>query len=144
MKERHGMSISVAASSVLPTSWTIVFDDACPLVHKLSWLIRQWDRDGVFSYVGRGSGDNKNTALLERLKETSWSLMLVDQDGQAWHGPEAIPFILKNLPSGKIAAVTYTIPGTMWLTRKLYFMVSRNRQYFNDETSTAKTDCLRA
>lgn len=132
--------------SVAPTScsqnahdWTIVFDDTCPVVNKFGWLVRQWDRDGVFRYVGRGTTDGDSAPLIERLEETPWSLMLVDKAGTSWHGPEAIPFILKNLPSGKIAAVTYTIPGTMWITRQLYYMVSRNRQMLAERQMPRRT-----
>lgn len=132
--------------SVAPTSctqnaqdWTIVFDDTCPVVNKFGWLVRQWDRDGVFRYVGRGTTDGDSAPLIERLEETPWSLMLVDKTGASWHGPEAIPFILKNLPSGKIAAVTYTIPGTMWITRQLYYMVSRNRQILAERQMPRRT-----
>jgi predicted DCC family thiol-disulfide oxidoreductase YuxK len=137
------MGSSVASRSDTTTPWTIVFDDGCPVVSKLGWLVRQWDRDGAFRFVGRESKDLDGAALVTRLSETRWSLMLVDREGQAWHGPEAIPFILKNLPSGRLAAVTYTVPGTMWLTRKLYDLVSRNRRLLSDE-SPKKTDCLSA
>lgn len=137
------MQSPVAPPSDTHADWTIVFDDECPVVNKLSWIVRHWDREGVFRYVGRDTTNGDGISLVERLGETPWSLMLVDKQGQAWHGPEAIPFILKNLPSGKIAAVTYTIPGTMWVTRQLYYMVSRNRRIFNAASST-KTDCLRS
>jgi predicted DCC family thiol-disulfide oxidoreductase YuxK len=120
---------SVAAPSCTKTGteWTIVFDDNCPVVNKFGWLVRQWDRDGIFRYVGRGTTGGDIAELIAKLEETPWSLMLVDSEGHTWHGPDAIPFILKHLPSGKIAAVTYTIPGTMWITRQLYYMVSRNK-----------------
>jgi predicted DCC family thiol-disulfide oxidoreductase YuxK len=109
-------------------AYWIIVDDSCPVVHKLSWLVRQWDRHHIFRLIGRDSADVRKDELLEKLSQTPWSLMLLDQEGHVWLGPEAIPFILKNLPSGKIAAVAYTVPGTMWLTRKLYHMVSRNRR----------------
>lgn len=121
------MDRSVAPYSDYEGCLIVVVDDSCPVVHKLSWLVRQWDRKGVFRFIGRNS-EGQNDELLARLSQTPWSLMLLDQEGHAWLGPEAIPFILKNLPSGKIAAVAYTIPGTMWLTRKLYHLVSRNRR----------------
>jgi predicted DCC family thiol-disulfide oxidoreductase YuxK len=122
------MKHTVAASGNLNKSLVIVVDDACPVVHKLGWLVRQWDKQGIFRFIGKNSSDAGSAELLEKLSETPWSLMLIDQSGETWLGPEAIPFILKNLPSGKIAAVTYTVPGTMWLTRKLYHMISRNRR----------------
>jgi predicted DCC family thiol-disulfide oxidoreductase YuxK len=122
------MNNPVAASFNLDNSLIIVVDDTCPVVHKLGWLVRQWDKQKTFRFIGQSNSDASSTQLLEKLSETPWSLMLIDQQGNSWLGPEAIPFILKNLPSGKIAAVTYTVPGTMWLTRKLYHMISCNRR----------------
>ena len=133
------MGDPVAASPNVSSSWTIVVDDSCPVVHKLSWLVRQWDRLGTFKFVGSEAADEHSVSLVQRLSETPWSLMLLDSDGQSWLGPEAIPFILKNLPSGKIAAVTYTVPGTMWLTRKLYYLVSRNRRLLTAAPSAGNT-----
>jgi predicted DCC family thiol-disulfide oxidoreductase YuxK len=121
------MGSSVTASCNGNHSFTIVVDDTCPVVHNLLWLVRQWDRHGIFRFIASDTESGDHSELLQRLSETPWSLMLIDQEGNSWLGPEAIPFILKNLPSGKIAAVTYTIPGTMWVTRRLYYMVSRNR-----------------
>lgn len=131
------MSSTVAGYPSVPT---IVYDDTCPVVHRLGWLVRQWDREHAFRYVSRDTTDGDTAQLLSDLAQTPWSLMLLDGDGQRWHGPEAIPFILKNLPAGKIAAVTYTIPGTMWITRQLYFMVSRNRRLFSHETSASNNE----
>ncbi|MFX5476730.1 hypothetical protein ABTD55_22685, partial [Acinetobacter baumannii] len=67
---------------------------------------------------------------LRYLEESPWSLVLVDSEHNVWSGPEAIPFILKNLPFGKIAAVLYILPGTMFVTRKFYNALSRNRAMF--------------
>jgi predicted DCC family thiol-disulfide oxidoreductase YuxK len=122
------MGNSVTVSRNGNSLFTVVVDDTCPVVHRLVWLIRNWDRQGTFRFVASDTESGDRSELLDRLSETPWSLMLIDQDGNFWLGPEAIPFILKHLPSGKIAAVTYTIPGTMWVTRKLYHMVSRNRR----------------
>jgi predicted DCC family thiol-disulfide oxidoreductase YuxK len=127
------MSNTAVATRERTSSWTIVFDNTCPLIARLGWLVRQWDREHVFRYVGRDADDTAGTsketgALLQELDRTPWSLLLLDEDGNTWAGPEAVPFILKNLPSGKLAAVAYTLPGTMWLTRQLYLLVSRNRR----------------
>ena len=118
------------------TQLTIVVDDACPVVHKLGWLVRQWDKQQTFRFVGNDAASEDRDRLLELLGETSWSLMLIDAEGQIWRGPDAIPFILKNLPSGKIAAVAYTVPGTMWLTKQLYLTVSRNRRLLKKNSNS--------
>ncbi len=125
------MFSSVAASHIDNNAWTIVFDDCCPIVQKLGWLVRQWDSKGIFKFVGRDSTEHLHRPLVQMLDASPWSLLLLDESGNAWSGPEAIPFILKNLPSGRLAAVAYTLPGTMWLTRQLYMLVSRNRHMFD-------------
>jgi len=119
-----------AASSFTYQGWTIVFDDDCPMVRKFARVIRRWDRNGFFRLVGRDTNDLETLALRQQLEDCPWSLLLIDNDGQTWSGPEAIPFILKNLPGGKLAAVTYTLPGMMWTTRQLYMILSRNRRMF--------------
>jgi hypothetical protein len=34
--------------------------------------------------------------------------------------------------------VTYTVPGTMWLTRRVYHLVSRNRRLLAANTTEKK------
>ena len=107
--------------------WTIVSDDNCPVVRFMSHLVRLCDHSNFFRFVGREDTDEQSRNLLLELAQSPWSLLLVDDCGLRRHGPEAIPFILKNLPSGRLACVAYLIPGTMWLTRQLYFGISRHR-----------------
>lgn len=121
------MNYSVAAAPVRKNQLTIVFDDSCPVVRQLGKSIRAMDRRQVFRFVGHDSESPDDQALVARQHESDWSLLFIDADGESFAGPEAIPFILKNLPSGRLAAVAYTLPGTMWLTRQLYYLVSRNR-----------------
>ncbi len=109
-------------------AWTIVCDDKCPVVDFLSRLIRSCDKAGFFTFVGRENADEYSRSLMRELVSTPWSLLLIDDEGKRFEGPAAIPFILKHLPSGRLACVLYLIPGTMWLTRKLYMSVSRNRR----------------
>lgn len=106
-------------------TFTLVFDDRCTVVHYLARLVRLWDRHRTFDLVGRNSVDAEAKELLADLDNCPWSLLLIGEQNQRWAGPEAIPIILKNLPFGKLAAVAYILPGTMWLTRQFYLMVSR-------------------
>ena len=111
----------------------LVFDDRCAVVQRLAKVVRIWDRHHTFDLIGRNSIGDGSQKLLNELDQSTWSLLLVDSFNNRWSGPEAIPIILKNLPFGKIAAVLYILPGTMWLTRQIYFMVSRvsrNRRRF--------------
>jgi predicted DCC family thiol-disulfide oxidoreductase YuxK len=100
------------------------------VVRRLAAIIRRHDRYHTFAFVSRDSQKSEEKDLVKLLDETPWSLILLDGTGNMWAGPEAIPFILKNLPGGKIAAVSYTIPGTMWLTRQFYLLISRHRRLF--------------
>jgi predicted DCC family thiol-disulfide oxidoreductase YuxK len=111
-----------------PTPWTIMCDDSCPVVRFLARLVKNCDKRRVFTIVGRNDQDPQNQKLAAEFESSPWSLLLVDDELEHWHGPDAIPYILKHLPSGRIAVVAYTLPGTMWVTRQFYFLVSRNRK----------------
>jgi len=113
-----------------PNLFKLVFDDRCPVVRRLGWIVKLWDRQHTFDFVGRDRSGGGYQDLLTELDNSRWSLLLVDSFNQRWSGPEAIPIILKNLPFGKLAAVLYILPGTMWVTRQLYLLVSRNRRRF--------------
>src|ERR1700733_1918831 len=100
-------------------TFTIVCDERCTVVRNLGALVKWWDKRQFFTFVDRDSTSSTAKELIEQLDKSKWSLLLIDEFGDRWEGPEAIPFILKNLPFGKIAAVLYILPGTMWLTRQL-------------------------
>lgn len=110
------------------TVWTIACDDSCRVVRSLARLVRNADRNHVFKIIGRDDQSDRARELIAQLNATPWSLLLIGPDGERYEGPEAIPFILKNLPSGRLAVVLYLIPGTAWLTRQLYMCVSHNRR----------------
>ena len=118
---------AVAMKSLESPSLTIVCDERCAVVRQLASIVKRWDRHDSFAFVERDSADSEHRRLVAELDASSWSLMLVDEAKTRWFGPESVPIILKNLPGGKIAAVAYILPGTMWLTRQLYLIVSRNK-----------------
>ncbi len=117
-------------------AWTIACDDSCPVVRFLAHLVTKADSRKTFRIVGRDDSAEHSRELICELNSTPWSLLLIDSDGERYQGPEAIPFILKNLPSGRLAAVAYTLPGTMWITRQLYMCVSHNRRKFAKSISS--------
>ena len=116
---------STLANTGKVSTFTLVFDDRCGLVRRLASIVKLWDRPDHFDIIARNDVGQRSVNLLRDFDGCPWSLLLVDETKQRWSGPEAIPIILKNLPFGKIAAVAYILPGTMWLTRQLYLMVSR-------------------
>ena len=127
---------SVAIQS--PTSllsFTIVCDERCPMVHRFSSLVKWWDREHVFTFVDRDSRNPRAQRLVHELDSSPWSLMLIDEEGNRWSGPEAIPLILKHLPLGKLAAVFYILPGTMWVTKQCYLFASRNRRLLTQQNA---------
>jgi len=101
------------------------------VVRRLASILHVWDKKHVFEFVDRESKHPRAKQLMQDLDASSWSLFLIDDTGRRWHGPEAIPIILKNLPFGKFAAVFYILPGTMWLTRNIYQLISNSRQIFS-------------
>lgn len=110
-----------------PLSFTIVCDERCFVVNRLAALLKLWDRAQVFTFVDRESSSKTARQLMADLDKAPWSLFLIDDNNERWYGPEAIPMVLKNLPFGRFAAVLYILPGTMWLTRQAYQLVSRSR-----------------
>ncbi len=108
-------------------SFTIVCDERCFVVNRLGALLKLWDRAQLFTFVDRESSSSTARQLIQDLDDSRWSLFLIDDNNERWYGPEAIPMILKNLPFGRFAAVLYILPGTMWLTRNLYRLVSHTR-----------------
>lgn len=109
------------------SSFIIVCDERCAVVKRLAALLKVWDRKQLFTFVDRESESQTARNLIADLDKSRWSLFLIDENKERWFGPEAIPMILKHLPSGRFAAVFYILPGTMWLTRQVYKMVSRTR-----------------
>lgn len=116
-------------------TFRIVCDERCALVHRLAAVIKAWDRSKKFNFVERDIITDENKNLINQFEASPWSLVLFDDMNYRWEGPEAIPIILKNLPGGKIACVFYCLPGTMWLTRQLYSLVSRNRRRFVQQSA---------
>jgi len=110
----------------------IVCDDRCAMVRRLASIVKRWDREHRFHFIRISTKTEAEKQYLRYLEESPWSLVLVDNQRNVWAGPEAIPFILKNLPFGKIAAVLYILPGTMLVTRQFYLVLSRNRAIFSD------------
>lgn len=119
------------------SSFLIVCDERCSVVHNLSMLLKLWDRKNIFTFVDLNSKSPSARSLVDDLERSPWSLILIDEFENRWSGPEAIPIILKHLPFGKVAAVLYILPGTMWITRQLYMLVSRNRRRFSTSSQTA-------
>jgi predicted DCC family thiol-disulfide oxidoreductase YuxK len=126
---------SVAIQSPTTLSFTIACDERCAMVHKFSSLVKWWDRQNVFTFVDRDSRNPTAQRLVRDLDGSPWSLLLIDEDGERWSGPEAIPMILKHLPFGKLAAVLYILPGTMWITRQFYLFASRNRRLLTQQNA---------
>ncbi len=121
---------TVVSTADNQSAWTIACDDSCPVVRFLARLVNKADTNKTFCIIGRDDNSDHARELISELNSTPWSLLLIGAEGERYQGPEAIPFILKNLPSGRLAAVAYTLPGTMWLTHQLYMCVSHNRRKF--------------
>ena len=110
------------------------------LNHKelpITAIISGEKNSAAFTFVDRDSHSPRAARLIEDLDKSPWSLFLIDEAKDRYYGPDAIPMILKNLPFGKFACVFYILPGTMWLTRNLYVLISGFRQIFDKPRATA-------
>lgn len=110
------------------TGYQVICDERYAIIRRFVRLIKWWDRAHVFTFIDRDADTAQARSLVQELDRSPWSLLVVDESNTHWSGPEAVPIILKNLPFGKIAAVFYILPGTMWLTKQLYLFVSRNKR----------------
>lgn len=134
-KGEQAMESVAIQSPVTLSSFTIVCDERCNMVRNFSSLVKWWDRENIFTFVDRDSKNPTAQRLISELDSSRWSLMLIDEEGSRWQGPEAIPLILKHLPLGKLAAVFYILPGTMWVTKQCYLFASRNRRLLTQQNA---------
>ena len=129
--DKHQATCRDNQQSCESKSWTIVYDSRCPVVRQLAHIVKKWDKKSFFRFIKYDSTASEVRPLVAQLEASPWSLLLIDDLNNSFTGPEAIPFILTNLPFGRIAAVAYIIPGTLWLTHQLYYLVSKNRHLFS-------------
>jgi predicted DCC family thiol-disulfide oxidoreductase YuxK len=134
-KGEQAMETVAIQSPINLSSFTIVCDERCAMVRNFSSLVKWWDREAIFTFVDRDSKNPAAQRLITELDSSPWSLMLIDDEGSRWQGPEAIPLILKHLPLGKLAAVFYILPGTMWITKQCYLFASRNRRLLTQQNA---------
>ena len=119
-------------------SFVLALNERCPMVRAFGRIVRRWDKNTKFSFIDMESPADYARELIKDLDCSPWSVLLVDKAaGRKWFGPEAVPIILTHLPFGKVAAVFYTLPGTMWFTRKAYRLFSGNRKLFPGNRRTA-------
>lgn len=121
-------SSSVKGAAADHQMYKLVCDERCPVVNGLAGLLKHWDTRNSFVFVDRNSIQDEARALISHLDRSNWSLLLVDSEQGLFEGPEAIPMILKNLPMGRIFVVFYLLPGTMFLTRAAYHLISQSRK----------------
>jgi hypothetical protein len=81
--------------------------------HLLS-LIKQWDKAHIIEIHTEEAKEANDKCFTDR------ALQVIDNNGDGFEGPEAVPIILKHLPFGKLFAAMYILPGTMWLTKQFY------------------------
>lgn len=118
----------VQTTSTLQPQYKVACDERCPVVHGLASMLQHWDTRNAFVFVDRNSPQEEARQLISELDRSNWSLLLVDNDGNKFEGPEAIPMILKTLSMGRIFVVLYCLPGTMLLTRLAYNLISQSRK----------------
>lgn len=108
----------------------LIYDDYNLSVRCLARIVRAWDRCGHFQLIPWTDSNPANTAILNELETRRWSLVLLDSCDTMRAGPDAIPFIFKNLPFGRMVAALFILPGTMWITQRIYRLLSRFHRQF--------------
>ena len=89
----------------------VICDDRCAMVQRLSAVVKRWDKAKKFEFIERSAETFSNRDSFRLLDASKWSLVLIDDLNNKWEGPEAIPFILKNLPLGRLADQAFAILG---------------------------------
>lgn len=105
----------------------LLYDGSCGFCRAWVSRLARWDRRGAIALVplqqrGQLSGlpEIPEEALLR-------AIHLVLPDGTYFWGGNAVPVLLRYLPGGALIRPIYRIPGTSWVTGKVYDWVAARR-----------------
>jgi predicted DCC family thiol-disulfide oxidoreductase YuxK len=110
-----------------PDADIVVFDGHCGFCTAQVENLLGWDKDGRLAYLSlhdeeverRWPGIDHDRLMKE--------MMVVDQAGNRYWGPEAIRYLTRRLPRLWWAAWIFYIPGAMFIWRRIYRWVAHNR-----------------
>ncbi|HYO25106.1 MAG TPA: DUF393 domain-containing protein [Lacipirellulaceae bacterium] len=110
-----------------PEADIVVFDGHCGFCRAQVNRLLRWDAEGGLAYlslhdaeVARRWPDIDRERLLREM-------LVVDRYGERHWGPEAIGHLARRLPRLWWAAAVFRIPGAMFVWRRIYRWVARNR-----------------
>lgn len=106
---------------------TIIYDGECSFCRRQVARIQRWSREGAFAYLTSQTPD-----LLERYPQLAQhnlgsGLRLVETDGAAFVGADAIYHITRRLPRWRWISWIYRVPGIRAVAVRLYAAIAARR-----------------
>jgi predicted DCC family thiol-disulfide oxidoreductase YuxK len=110
-----------------PDADIVVYDSQCGFCTTQVEKIHRWDNGERLSFISlhddeverRWPGIDHDRLMKE--------MLVVDRDGNHYWGPDAIRYLTRRLPRLWWAAWVFNIPGAMFVWRRIYRWVARNR-----------------
>jgi predicted DCC family thiol-disulfide oxidoreductase YuxK len=123
-----------------PDADIVVFDGHCGFCTAQIKNLLRWDKDGCLAYLSlhdeeverRWPGIDHDRLMKE--------MMVVDLAGNQYWGPEAIRYFTRRLRGLWWAAWIFYIPGAMFVWRRIYRWVARNRYRISAKFSKSSCD----
>jgi predicted DCC family thiol-disulfide oxidoreductase YuxK len=114
-------------------SWrpgTLVYDRDCELCRWAQGRLSAWDRGGRISYLSFQDPQFRRWFPEADGEGPPQSVFFIDEDRHLWMGVDAFRRMLPYLPWGKPLAVFFYLPGSAWISRRVYEWIARNRYRF--------------
>ena len=120
-----------------PDADVVIYDGNCSFCTAQVARLLHWDCQGKLAYVSLHDplvAQRWPDAQHERLMQ---EMLVVDRNGRRHWGPEAIRYLTHRLRRLWWAAWIFHIPGAMFVWRRLYRWIARNRYRFAAKSCTS-------
>jgi predicted DCC family thiol-disulfide oxidoreductase YuxK len=132
--------VALPSPAERPDADIVVFDGHCSFCTAQVEKIRRWDSGRMLAYLSlhdpeverRWPGIDNDRLMKE--------MLVVDQTGNRYWGPEAIRYLTRRLPRLWWAAWVFCLPGAMFVWRRIYRWVARNRYRISAKFSKNSCD----
>jgi predicted DCC family thiol-disulfide oxidoreductase YuxK len=113
----------------------LIFDGACGFCRRAAEALRRRDPGGLIELVPL-----QDPAVAARWPELApealdRAMHLVLPGGRVLAGADALPEILRRLPRWRRTAWVFSLPGSLFLARRAYALIARNRHRLGCRTS---------
>jgi predicted DCC family thiol-disulfide oxidoreductase YuxK len=123
-----------------PDADIVVFDSHCGFCTSQIKNLQRWDKDGRLAYLSLHDEDVERRWPGIDHDRLMKEMMVVDQTGNQYWGPEAIRYLTRRIRSLWWAAWVFFLPGAMFVWRRIYRWVARNRYRISAKFSKNQCD----